>query len=454
MRDLLLLAALFGVAPLILRSPFVGVLTWLWVALMNPHQEVSGFLQGAQLNLVIAALTVVAWLTSKERKTLPPNPFVAALLVFAGWICVTTYFALDRVHAAPLLDRTLKSIVLALAVIMLANSRARLQAVIWGLVISIGYYGAKGGGFVLLTGGRHHVFGPAHSMIEDNNALGLALVVLLPLMFYLRLTSARPLVRWGLLGLIGLTLIAILGTYSRGALVALAASVVVYAVRSRYGVALLLAGAIAAAALPAVMPGKWLDRMATIQSASEDASFQDRISAWRTSFNIAQARPLIGGGFSAVEANAVAETYRSPGSLAHGRAAHSIYFQVLGDTGFLGLVLYLALVAAAGFNTLWVLYMVRGRADLRWAGPLARMLQVSLVGFLAGGAALSMAYYDGVMMLFALTAALAETVRRPATVAAASSEPRWKQVTRPALAAAAPGRAADRPPDRPLRVRA
>ena len=101
---------------------------------------------------------------------------------------------------------------------------------------------------------------------------------------------------------------------------------------------------------------------------------------------------MIGGGFSAVNLDEVAQAFQSPGSLKAGKAAHSIYFEVLGDHGFVGLALYLLILAAAWFNTFTVLRLTRGRPDLDWANRLARTLQVSMIGFLIGGAALSMAY--------------------------------------------------------------
>jgi probable O-glycosylation ligase (exosortase A-associated) len=266
-------------------------------------------------------------------------------------------------------------------------------------------------------------------MIEDNNALGLALIVVLPIINYLRVSSSRALVRWGLLATMGFALLAVLGTYSRGGLIALAATAAAYSVRSRYGLAVVLVGALLASSLPSFLPTSWFDRMSTIQVANEDTSFQQRVSAWKTSVNIATARPLVGGGFIAVEQDWVTKAYASPGSLEHGRAAHSVYFEVLGETGFVGLALYLCAVAAAAVNTFLVLAAVRGQPALRWAGQLARMLQVSIVGFLTGGAALSMAYYDGVIVLFSLTAALLAVVRQPAEAGAASLEPRWKRLT-------------------------
>lgn len=426
MRDLILLAALIGIIPLILRTPVVGLLAWIWISLTNPQREVYGFLNDFQLNLVVAAITAIAWLASSERKTAPVNPFTVLLTMFALWGCLATYLALDRAYSMPLLERTLKTCVLAFAIMALATNKARTQAVVWAFVISLGYYAVKGGGFVLLTAGGQRVYGPEDSMIADNNALGLALVVLLPLIDYLRRTSREKAVRLACLGGIALTIVAILGTYSRGALVALGVAAIVYGFRSRFGALLLIPAAALAVMAPSLLPAGWSDRMSTIQSYDQDASFEGRRAAWKTSANIAAARPLTGGGFAAVELTPVAQQFQSPGSLKAGRAAHSIYFQVLGDTGFVGLALYLLLLLTSGINTVLVINEARGREDLAWADLLARMLQVSIAAFLVGGAALSMAYYDGFIVMLTLSTVLLRVVRNQESVAVESRlKPRW-----------------------------
>lgn len=436
MRDLILIAALAPVLPLIFRTPFVGLLAWIWITLMNPQRAVYGFLSGFQLNLWLTLLTAAAWLASKERKALPANPLTIGLLFFGVWCCITTAFALAPAHAMMLCDRTVKSLILAFAVATLANTRARIQAAIWMVVVSLGYYALKGGGFVLMTGGHSRVYGPPDSMIADNNQLGLALILLLPLLAYLHATSRVALTRLATLATMGAALVAILGTYSRGALVALAACGAAYAMRSRSGVLALIAAVLLAGLVPSFLPSSWTQRMSTLQSADHDESFEGRVSAWRTSTNIALARPL-GGGFAAVEHTDVVQQYESPGSLRAGKAAHSIYFEVLGDHGFVGLALYVFVLAAAWVNTFATLNAARGRPDLAWAARLARMLQVSFVGFMVGGAALSMAYYDGVLVLFALTAALAQVAREPASeTQGAIAAPKWKQ--QQAAAAATP----------------
>lgn len=400
---------------------------------MQPHREVYGFLAGAQLNLFAAGLTLTAWLASKERKVAPINPLSVMLFLFAGWCCVTTFAALDKTVAVPLLDRTLKSLLLAFGIITLVGSLARIQAVVWAIVVSLGYFGVKGSGFVLLTGGQHRVYGPDYSMISDNNHLGLALVMILPLINYLRVTTQNTYLRLALLGMMGMVTIGVLGTQSRGALVALAAGLAVYVARSKSGFIVAVVAAASIVALPHVIPQNWVARFATIENANQDASFLQRLEAWRTSTNIALARPT-GGGFSAVESNSVAQTYSSANSLKIGRAAHSIYFQVLGDHGFIGLIMFLIILGVSLFNTSVTLAKTRDRADLWWAKNLALMMQISIVSYIVGGAALSMAYYDGVLIILALSTALLQVVRKPLHAETTETKlPNWRKAKTPQL---------------------
>jgi putative inorganic carbon (HCO3(-)) transporter len=426
-RDLVLLAALLGVFPLILRAPAIGILTWIWVALMSPQREVYGFLSNFELNFFIAALTAIAWIFSKERKIAPMNMVTAMVVIFGVWISITTLNAIHREFSYQYWDRTMKTLILALAVIAIANNKARIQGVVWVTVLSLAFFGVKGGGFVLLTGGSHHVLGPEDTMIADNNSLGLALVMILPLINYLRETSQKAWIRLCLVAAMGLTILAVIGTYSRGALSAMAVMAVFYAIKSRAGFIPLVLGGLVILALPSLVPAGWFERMSTINSYNADSSFAGRLSAWRTSFNVAEGR-ITGGGFSSINLNDVVRNYQSVDSLKAGLAAHSIYFQVLGDHGFIGLILFLMLLAAAWYNTAATLSFVKNKPEMDWAAKLARMMQVSIVGYMIGGALLSMAYYDGFLIIIALTGALLLTVKKPLTQdALGRTVPFWRR---------------------------
>jgi putative inorganic carbon (HCO3(-)) transporter len=231
------------------------------------------------------------------------------------------------------------------------------------------------------------------------------------LMNYLRLNSEHRIVRVALIVGMMLTVIAILGTYSRGGLIGLAVSALFLWSKSQRklllgicGVAVLLLGY-------AIMPDSWTQRMDTIQSAEKDDSFQGRVQVWRFSYNIALARPFVGGGLGASEDGTVFNTY-STDYVPFGRAAHSIYFQVLGDHGFAGLFIYLALLGAVWRQCMAVKKRAARHPELAWAVDLATMIQVSWAGYMVAGAALSMAYYDLAYIELGAIVALRQIVRQ------------------------------------------
>ena len=160
------------------------------------------------------------------------------------------------------------------------------------------------------------------------------------------------------------------------------------------------------------MPESWHLRMTTIESAHEDTSFQGRVQAWLFAMNVAESRPLVGAGFAGTEDTAVFNSYyRDPAvGPVIGHAAHSIYFQVLGDHGPIGLMLYLAMLATTWMYTATIRRRTRHDPKLEWAHDLAAMMQVSLLAFMVAGAALSMAYYDIIFLLTGMSIALRQMV--------------------------------------------
>jgi len=388
MRDILLTLTIFGSVPLILVKPHIGVLVFSWISYMNPHRLTWGFAYNFQFAFLIAATTILAWAISREPKRLPWNGVTLLLIAFTLWVSFTTLFALYPDEAYIKWERTAKILLFnGFITLALMGTKERLNALVWVIVLSIGFFGAKGGVFTLLGGGTAHVFGPAGSFIQDNNDLGLALVTVIPLMRYLQLASPHRTVRWGLGGLIALSFIAILGTYSRGALVGTAVLVVALVLKSRRRVMMVAGIAVVLVLGIGLMPQYWHTRMGTIASEEVDASVQGRLDAWGYAIDLALERPITGGGFRAVEG------YVNPNS-GVARSAHSIYFEVLGEHGFVGLALYLALGIGTFFTGSWILRHAKGDPDLVWARDLASMLQVSLTAFAVAGLFLGLAFFD------------------------------------------------------------
>lgn len=391
LRDIALLTVILGSIPFILARPFVGVLMWYWISLMNPHR-VSWTLANLKVALLIGGLMIASLLFAKgEPKRIPWMPITVTLALFWLWMLITTIFSLYPQIAWQQWDKVWKIMLTTFIATMVLNSRPRIVALVVVIVLSIGFFGFKGGLFTVLHGGESRVWGPAGSFIADNNSMGLVLVMVLPLMFYLRAIATYRLVRLALLVLIILSAFAAVGTYSRGALLGLATMSLFLALKSRYKVQYLLLLVAMAPLLWTFMPESWHARMGTIETYDTDASAQGRIMAWRMAFNLSLHR-ITGGGFETFKPDVYLMYLPEVGP--RRTDAHSNYFEVLGEHGVIGLTLFLIILGQTFFGCSRIIRAVRGRAELEWMRDLAAMIQVSIVGYSVCGLFLGMAYFD------------------------------------------------------------
>ncbi len=394
-RSTALLLVAFGLLPLALVSPFVGVLLWTWISLMSPQQWVWGFAGGIRWGLYMLAATMIGWMISKDRKSIPLSATNILLVVLMVWISITTYFAMVPDGAYQKWDYVFRVLLQVLVSSALMTSRVRIHAMVWMLVITIGFYGVKGGLFTLMTGGRYDVQGPEATGIEDRNHLALALAITLPLIYYLRQQSEHYWVRLGLAVAFALHVFAIVGTYSRGGLLALGAVFGMMFLRSRAKLGPILLIAAAAPAALFFMPDQWWERMASIGSYEEDSSATGRLSIWRVCFQIGISS-VFGGGFVANVYGHIVDRF-DPSVTP--RAAHSIYFEVFAEQGVLGFTIW-ALTLVVGFlNASWLARVGKRRADWGWVTELGRSTQVSLIAYLVGGAFLSLGYWIQVLLI-------------------------------------------------------
>lgn len=390
MRDILVTLIVFASLPYILRSPLVGVLMWVWISVMNPHTQGWGFATHFPFAAIIAVTTMASLLFSRERHAVPWTPVTVVLLLFALWMNATLPFSLFVEESIPLYSRVMKILLMTFVVAMVVKSRAEIEKLIWVLALSLGFYGIKGGIFTLRSGGGHRVWGPEGTFIGDNNAIALALIMTIPLLLYLHQHTARKVVRHALLATMLLSALAALGSYSRGGFVAIAAMAAFLVYKSRKKLAV---GGVLLMATPLMllfMPERWAARMDTIENYELDASAQGRLNAWAMAIRLARER-FFGGGFEIYEPSVFAAYAPNPLDV---HAAHSIYFQVLGEHGFIGLGLYVLLGVLTWRTGTWIIRHAKADSQYQWAGDLAIMLQTSLVGFMVGGAFLSLAYFD------------------------------------------------------------
>jgi probable O-glycosylation ligase (exosortase A-associated) len=425
MRDLVLLLGFIAVLLPVFRYPHIGVLIWCWTALVVPNNFVYGFMLNVPFNKITAVVTVFSWLISREPRKMEFPSAGWLLIIFGIWgtVSAMTGIAASDVGLVEW-DKFAKVLVFSFMTLVLITSKSRIDALLYSVYLSLGFHGVLEGVKFLVSAGEHRVWGPTGSILGDNNHFALGMVALFPIGLYLYKQAESRYVKWALIGSSLLVLVSVVGTFSRGGLIGIVA-VGAYALlgsgkRIKYAVAslplLFLAWAVA--------PGSWFERMDTITTASQDSSFMGRVVAWKQSTLIALDHPFFGGGFHAVQDFGVWTQYaKSFGSLAFvpssmpdpiaPHAAHSIYFQVLGDLGFVGLFIFLAILFMAWRNANFVIRYAGVSAEWAWARQLAKTLQYSLVAYIVAGAALSMAYFDFIYIIFALLMVLRGMLETP-----------------------------------------
>jgi probable O-glycosylation ligase (exosortase A-associated) len=431
MRDIPLLLGFLVMTPLILTRPYLGVLAWCWTALLVPNTYVYGIAEAIRFNLWIAVATIVAWPFSKRPKAIPLDATSILLGALLVWGTVSAIFTMAPIARDTWMEweRLAKTLMLSLAVMAFIRTQTRIIAMLFAIVLSMGFHGFLEAGKFILSGGGHKIWGPGNSIIGDNNSFALAIIMTIPVLAYLYLQFRNLLLRVMLGGGIFLLVLTVIGTRSRGGLIGITALAFwVFVTTKKKLVFLVVALPLTFLAL-AFAPEHWYERMRTIEDVEQDSSFMGRVIAWKIITLAALEHPLTGAGFRSTQdlsvwhhfsqnfsALDVIPTSRPDTTMAH--AAHSIYFQVLGDLGFVGLALYLMLLAVAWRNASLAVAQARSHAEFRWAHDLGRTFQYCLIPFFVSGAALNMAYFDLAFAIFGLAAVLRSLTKVPATASA------------------------------------
>jgi len=390
MRDLLLAGLMLWLVLASFRYPWVGVLGWTWVSVMNPH-ALSWALKTMPVAAAVGGATLLGLLLQQQQRK---NFFLcrenAVLMLFMLWMCITLPFSIFLDASLPMWDRVMKIDLMILVSMVLLYSRRHTILLVWVLVGSIAFYGVKGGLFTIATGGNYRVWGPENTFIEGNNEMALALIMVIPLMRFLQQTLSGRWARHAMTASMLLCAAAALGSHSRGALLAIAAMALVMWWRGKNKLMGALVMVLISVAVLSLMSDEWWERMNTIRSYQEDASANGRINAWWMAFNLAKDR-FFGGGYY-IWTGAVFAVYAPVPDDPH--AAHSIYFQVLGEQGFVGLFLFLLMWLFVWQSANYLRREGPKQPQTRWLADLGSMCQVSLAGYAVGGAFLSLSYYD------------------------------------------------------------
>lgn len=411
MRSFFFLTTVFGLLPFCLVRPYVGVLVWSWISYMNPHRLTWGSTYNFPVAELVAIPTLIGsgFVLFKERRLLPLRLERETILLFLLWgmFTLSTLFARNPGLAWPEWQKISKILLMTFLTIRFATDRVKLKYLLLVIALSLGFYAFKGALFSLRTGGEWRVYGPEASFLADANSIGLALNMSLPIFLYLAKAETNRHLKSLLYLLVPACVVAILFTYSRGALVGLLVVVtaIVLKISLRYRI---LALGLAVAVLPLItvsIPEKWFERMDTILEYEDDPSALSRMQSWTLAWRVALDNPLTGIGLNGLNDPSLFDIYYPDAP--HWRSGvHSVYFEALGEGGFITLGLFAALLVSC------LLSLRRSRRDVRsspsfaWLTNYSHMVEVSLAAYMVSGAFLELMTFDLFYHLVAIVAIL------------------------------------------------
>jgi probable O-glycosylation ligase (exosortase A-associated) len=357
---------------------------------MNPHRLSFGFAYDKPYALIVAITLLISMVFSKEVKKIPINSLTIVWLVFVTLMGLTTWFAYFPDEAFTQFQKIIKIQLIVFLTIMLITDEEKLNYLILTIVISIGYFSVKGGVFTLLHGGIYKVYGPPDSFISDNNQFAVAVLMVAPLMVYVSKIVKNKWIRNMMKVSVILSIFTAIGSQSRGALLAIIAVSFFYWLKTNNKI---MTGAFIfcmVLIISAFAPESWYNRMNTMENYQDDASANGRLNAWEYAFNAANDN-LLGMGLESWSSETFFLYAPNPLDV---HAAHSIYFSVLADHGWFGLLLFITIYYMAWRKLKQIISHTKNSIQFMNISFLARMLQVSLIAYLVGGAFLSLAYFD------------------------------------------------------------
>jgi len=401
----MMLGAMFVLIALSFRNAYSAYMLWGWAGLIAVQSYLYGFMRGVPYVQIFAliALCMILFGKDKEKTTYKSNGTSVLMLLFAFHCLMAAWLAFPWLSRNwELCTNVLKTILFCLVMPMVITKRYRFHALMVAIVIGVSFHGLIDGLKFVASGGAHHSIGIAK--YGDNNHLAMILIMSMPVLLYLFQYAKYKVAKMAYGGVFFITCLALVATNSRGALITLLAVGAWLILRSRRKVMFMTIALVASVLIVSLAPSSWSERMGTIETADHDSSFMGRVIAWKRASAIAVDHPMFGGGFHAGQDPQLFLDYNNKQGLLgfvstppghYAAATHSIYFEVMGDLGLLGLFLFLILMFYPFLLRIQIKKLAAKLGDSgNWARDCSDMLAASMVAFLVGGAALSAAYFE------------------------------------------------------------
>jgi probable O-glycosylation ligase (exosortase A-associated) len=423
MRDLFFVGYLGLLMLMAFKRPFLFTLVYAYIDIIAPQRLSYFLLNSIPLSLILFALAFLGFIVSDDKRDVRVSPRWALLLVLLAYCGYSTTVAVEPLAAQEKWSWVWKALVFAAFLPLLLKTKLRIEALALTLVLCASALIVTGGIKTALGGGG---YGSLVLLINDNSGLyegsiiSCVAIAIIPLIVWLAQhgTIFKPdwKVKTYAAALTFAALLIPVGTQARTGLVCIAVLALLF-IRQTKRRFLYLSGAalVGLAAIPFI-PSAFSDRMETIKDYKTDESASTRIAVWKWTWEFVQEHPF-GGGFDAYRINkirydlpVVDENGFDTGAVDRkeivdqGRAYHSSYFEMLGEQGFPGLIIWLLIHVGGVWRMEMVarMYKRRNRPDESWVAPLATALQNAQVIYLVGSLFVGIAFQPFVYMLVAM----------------------------------------------------
>jgi probable O-glycosylation ligase (exosortase A-associated) len=416
-RDLFFVGFILALLALGLKRPFIFVLAYAYVDIVSPQRLSYYLLNSIPLSLIMAALAIAGWLISDDKRDFRITPRQWLMILLLGYCGLTTLHADFPVDALTKWSWVWKAMIFAILLPFFLRTKLRIEAYLLFMVLSASAIIIVGGLKTAASGGG---YGVLNLMVDNNSGLyesstisTVAIAIIPLILWFTRFGTIFPpdwRVKLFAYNLIFACLLIPIGTEARTGLVCIGV-LAVLALRDMKR-RLLFIGAVAFLGLASIpfLPNSFTGRMETIQGYQSDSSAGTRLAVWGWTWNYVQEHPL-GGGFDAYRGNRILVKTVSGSSgdsqvvdwkVAEdkGRAYHSSYFEMLGEQGYPGLLLFL-LIHGIGLARMEALRRRYRKSEERdaWISPLATALQHGQLIYLVGSVFVGIAFQPFVYML-------------------------------------------------------
>ncbi len=422
MRDLAFVGFLMAFLALGFKRPFIFVLAYAYVDIVAPQRLSYWMLNAVPVSLIVFGLAFLGWLIADDKKDVRVSYRQGVMALLFAYCAYSTSVADFPIDAQGKWDWVWKALVFAMFLPLTLRTKLRIEALALMMVLCAASIIITGGIKTVVSGGG---YGVMRLLIDDNSGLyegsiiSTVAICIIPLILWLAKFGTVFPPDWRVKGfafaLVFACMLIPVGTQARTGLVCLGVLAVLMLRFVKYR--FLYAGLAAALAVMAVpfLPQAFTNRMATIGEYKADQSASTRVAVWAWTWQYVQSNPM-GGGFEAYLQNKVKfDTVAATGDGTNtqiekqeitdaGRAYHSSYFEMLGEQGFPGLVMWLIIHLGGIWRMEMVqrMYRRRGRADEDWVVPLALALQNGQIIYMVGSLFVGIAFQPFIYMLIAL----------------------------------------------------